>query len=157
MYDEERRLFGGSDSCRSGADSGFDSEAELGEGELVRLRQGPLQPDSRTPTVLGKRVQREEVPLQPKGLAPKRLRELHTGQEGQGKQQQRKGGEGRGGAEQRSQGQDKWSMPGFSVSPGSAVQVAGSYSVQAVQTQVTLQGTAGRETWLGVDLLRAGG
>ena len=48
-------------------------------------------------------------------------------------------------------------MPGFSVNPGSAVQVAGNYSVKAVQTQVTLQGTAGRETWLGVDLLRGGG
>ena len=48
-------------------------------------------------------------------------------------------------------------MPGFSVDPGSAVQVAGNYSVKAVQAQVTLQGTAGRETWLGVDLLRGGG
>ena len=37
------------------------------------------------------------------------------------------------------------------------MQVAGSYSVQAVQTQVTLQGIAGRETWLGVDLLRGRG
>jgi len=37
------------------------------------------------------------------------------------------------------------------------VQAAGSYSVQAVKTQVTLQGTAGRKTWLGVDLLREGG
>jgi hypothetical protein len=50
-----------------------------------------------------------------------------------------------------------WSMPGFSVNPGSAVLVAGNYSVKAVQTQVTLRGTAGRETWLGVDLLRGGG
>ena len=32
--------------------------------------------------MLGKRVQGEEVPLQPKGLAPKRLRGLHTGQGG---------------------------------------------------------------------------
>jgi hypothetical protein len=53
----------------------------------------------------------------------------------------RKGGRKRGGAEQRSQGQGKWSMPGFSVNPGSAVQVAGNYSVKAVQTQVTLQGS----------------
>ena len=106
--------------------------------------------------MLGKRVQREEVPLHPRGLAPKRMRELHTGQEGQGKQQQKKGGKGRGGAEQRSQGHDEWSMPGFSVSPGSAMQAVVSYSVQAVQTQVTLQGTAGRKTWLGVDLLRGG-
>ena len=43
------------------------------------------------------------------------------------------------------------------MSPGSAVQVAGNYSVKALQTQVTLQGTAGRETWPGVDLLRGGG
>ena len=45
----------------------------------------------------------------------------------------------------------------FSVNPGSVVLVAGNYSVKAVQTQVTLRGTAGRETWLGVDLLRGGG
>jgi hypothetical protein len=87
VHDEERRLPEGSDSCWSGADSDSDSEAELGEGELVRLRQGPLQPDSRTPAVLGKRVQREEVPLHPRGLAHKRMRELHTSQEGQCKQQ----------------------------------------------------------------------
>ena len=30
-------------------------------------------------------------------------------------------------------------------------------TVKAVQSQVTLQGAAGRETWLGVDLLRGGG
>ena len=84
------------------------------------------------------------------------MRDLATDREGQCKQQQRKGGKGRGGAEQRIQGNGKWSMPGFSVDPGSAVQVAGNYSVKAVQTQVTLQGTAGRETWLGVDLLRGG-
>ena len=35
--------------------------------------------------------------------------------------------------------------------------VAGGYTIKAVQTQVTLQGAAGRETWLGVDLLRRGG
>jgi hypothetical protein len=60
---------------------------------------------------------------------------------GQGRQQTRRGGRGRAGAGLRSQGQGKWSMPGFSVDPGSAVQVAGQYSVKAVQTQVTLQGT----------------
>ena len=85
------------------------------------------------------------------------MRDLATDREGQGKQQQREGGKGRGGAEQRRQGDGKWSMPGFSVDPGSAVQVVGNYTVKAVQTQVTLQGTAGRETWLGVDLLRGGG
>ena len=40
------------------------------------------------------------------------------------------------------------------VDPGGAVLVAGRYTVKAVQSQVTLQGAAGRETWLGVDLLR---
>ena len=48
-------------------------------------------------------------------------------------------------------------MLGFSVDPGGAMQVTGSYTVKAVQPQVTLQGTAGRETWLGVDLLRGRG
>ena len=37
------------------------------EGELVGLGRGPLQPDSRAPTMLGKRVQKEEVPLHPRG------------------------------------------------------------------------------------------
>ena len=45
----------------------------------------------------------------------------------------------------------------MSLNPGGAVQVAGNYSVKVVQTQVTLQSTAGRETWLGVDLLGGGG
>ena len=53
-------------------------------------------------------------------------------------------------------GQGKRSMPGFRVDPGGAGLVGGRYTVQAVQTQVTLQGAAGRETWLGVDLLRGG-
>ena len=35
--------------------------------------------------------------------------------------------------------------------------VAGSYTVKAVQAQVSLRGAAGRETWLGVDLHRGGG
>ena len=87
----------------------------------MELGLGPLQPDGKAPTVLGKRVQREENPLHPRGLASKRMRDLVTGQEGQGKQQQRRGGRGRGGAEQRNQGNGKWSMPGFSVNPGSAI------------------------------------
>ena len=176
VYDEERRLSDGSDSCWSGAGSDSDSEAELvvgsrppalegavmvaahsaQEGELVGVGQGPLQPDGKVPAVLGKRVQREGNPLHSLELAPKRMRDLATDRQGQGKQQQRKGGKGQGGAEQRRQGNGKWGMPGFSVDLGSAVQVAGNYSVKAVQTQVTLQGTAGRETWLGVDLLRGG-
>ena len=48
-------------------------------------------------------------------------------------------------------------MPGFRVDPGGAELVAGQYLVKAVQTQVLLQGDAGREIWLGVDLLRGGG
>ena len=43
------------------------------------------------------------------------------------------------------------------VDPGGAVMVGGSYTVKAVQAQVSLRGAAGRETWLGVDLLRGGG
>ena len=35
--------------------------------------------------------------------------------------------------------------------------VAGRYIVKAVQSQVILQGPAGREIWLGVDLLRGRG
>ena len=46
----------------------------------------------------------------------------------------------------RGQINGKWGMPGFSVDPGGAVLVAGRYTVKAVQSQVTLQGTAGRET-----------
>ena len=64
---------------------------------------------------------------------------------------------GRRGAGRRDQGDAKWSMPGFRVNPGGAVMVGGSYTVRAVQTQVSLQGAAGRETWLGVNLHRAGG
>ena len=110
----------------------------------MKLGLGPLQPDGKAPAVLGKRVQREENPLHPRGLAPKRMRDLTTGQDGQGEQQQRRGSRGRGGAGKRNQSNGKWCMPGFSVDPGGAVQVAGSYSVKAVQTQVTLQGTAGK-------------
>ena len=47
-------------------------------------------------------------------------------------------------------------QPSFSVDSGSAVMVAGSYVVRAVQTQVVPQGAARREIWLGVDLLRGG-
>ena len=36
------------------------------------------------------------------------------------------------------QGSGKWSLPGFSADPGSAVLVAGSYTVEAVQTQVAI-------------------
>ena len=42
------------------------------------------------------------------------------------------------------------------MDPGGAVLVAGRYTVKAVQSQVTLQGNAGREIWLGVDLYTEG-
>ena len=58
--------------------------------------------------------------------------------------------------EELGQGSGKWSMPGFSADPGSAVVVVGRYTVKAVQTQVLLQGPIGREIWLGVDLRRGG-
>ena len=41
---------------------------------------------------------------------------------------------------------------GCSADPGSAVMMVGIYTMEAVQAQVILQGPAGRETWLGVDL-----
>ena len=49
-------------------------------------------------------------------------------------------------------------MSGFRVDLGSAIMVAGIYvvHVRAIQTQVVLQGVAGGETWLGVDLRRRG-
>ena len=94
-------------------------------------------------------------PLRPRGLAPKRLRDRATEQDGRGKQQQKRKGGGKEGAGKEQQ--SKWSMAGFRVDPGGAELVAGSYIVKAVQSQVTLQGAAGRETWLGVDLLRGGG
>jgi hypothetical protein len=176
VHDEERRLSDGSDSCWScsGSDSGSEAELEVGSkpltlegaavvatqgGELEGVAQGPLQPNGRAPAVLGRREQREAGPLNPRGLAPKRLRNETMGQDGRGKQQQKGKGAGRGrrGTERKRQGDGKWSMPGFRVDPGGAGLVTGRYAVKAVQTQVSLQGAAGRETWLGVDLLRGGG
>ena len=92
------------------------------------------------------------------GLAPKRMRDGSSGQDSRGKQRQkRRSGQQREVGRKR-QGNGKWSMSGyrFSADPGSAVMVAGSYTVKAVQTQVMLQGSAGREIWLGVDLRRGG-
>ena len=79
------------------------------------------------------------------------------GQDGRSKQQQRRGSRGQGGTGGRRWSYGKWSMPGFSVGPGGAVLVAGRYTVGAVQSQVILQGPAGREIWLGVDLRRGRG
>ena len=64
---------------------------------------------------------------------------------GGGKQQQKRGGRRQGGAGGERQGNGKWSMPGFNADPGGAVLVAGRYIVKAVQSQVILQGPAGRE------------
>ena len=141
-YDEARRQSDGSDSCWSGADSDSDSAAEL---EVVK-----------EPSALeGAAAEQGEVePLRPRGLAPKRLRDRTTEQDGRGRQRQRRKGGGKEGAGKKQQRGGKWSMPGFRVDPGGAELVAGRYTVKAVQTQVSLQGDAGRETWLGVDLLR---
>ena len=86
--------------------------------------------------------------LQPGGLAPKRMRDVTSGQ--------KTGSRRQGGAGGKKQGNGKWSMPGFSADPGGTVLVAGRYIVKAVQSQVILQGPAGREIWLGVDLRRGG-
>jgi hypothetical protein len=142
-YDEERRQSEGSDSCWSGADSDPDSAAEL---EVV---------DEPSALEDAAAEQGEVEPLRPSGLAPKRLRDKTIEQDGRGKQQQRRKGGGKKGAGKKQQ--SKWSMPGFRVDPGGVELVAGRYTVKAVQSQVTLQGAAGRETWLGVDLLRGGG
>jgi hypothetical protein len=113
---------------------------------------------SEPPALEGAAAEQGEVePLRPRGLAPKRLRDRTIEQDGRGKQQQRRNGGDRRGAGRQQQRGGKWSMPGFRVGPGDAELVAGQYSVKAVQTQVTLQGLAGMETWLGVDLLRGGG
>ena len=85
------------------------------------------------------------------------MRDEIIDQDGRGKQQQERRGRGQGGAVSREQSNGKWSMPGFSVDPGGAVLVAGRYTVKAVQSQVTLQGNAGRAIWLGVDLCRGRG
>ena len=80
------------------------------------------------------------------------------GQDSRGKQQEkRRSGQQRDlEAGRKRQGNSKWSMLGFSADPGSAVMVAGSYTVEAVQAQVILQRYAGREIWLGADLRKGG-
>ena len=142
-YDEARRQSDGSDPCWSGADSDSDSAAELEVGDGPSALEGTAA------------EQGEVEPLRPRGLAPKRLGDRITGQGVRGKQQQWRTGGGEEGAGKEQQ--SKWSMTGFRVDPGGAELVAGRYTVKAVQSQVTLQGAAGRETWLGVNLLRGGG
>ena len=79
------------------------------------------------------------------------------GQSGLGKQQERGWGRRQGETGRRGQSNVKWSMPEFSLDLGGTVLIAGRYTAKAVQSQVILQGTAGREVWLGVGLLRGGG
>ena len=84
-----------------------------------------------------------QAPLQPAPgeAAPKRLRDENKGLGGRGKQG--KGGGQQRGAGKEEQGRGRWSMPGFSADPGSAVMVAGSYVVRAVQTSTNTGGAAG--------------
>ena len=98
-YDEERRQSEGSDSCWSGADSDSDSAAEL---EVIN-----------EPSALESAAEEQGVvePPRPKGLAPKRLRDRATEQDGRGKQQQKRKGGGKEGAGKEQQ--SKWSMTGF--------------------------------------------
>ena len=70
------------------------------------------------------------VSLQPGGPAPKRLRDENRGLSGRGKQRKKRGQQR--GAGKKEQGRGRWSMPGFSADPGSAMMVAGSYVVRAV-------------------------
>ena len=121
------------------------------------MEQGHLQPDGEASAATRRKVQREEGSLYPGGPAPKRMRSTWVyGQGGRGRKWEARS-RGRRGAGRRDRGNAKWSMPGFRVDPGGAVMVGGSYTVRAVQAQVSLRGAAGRETWLGVDLHRAGG
>jgi hypothetical protein len=188
VYDNERRLSEGSDSCWSDSDSSSAVEGEMDEepqvqGEataavdaeivveaaaevgaaavleaavvveaaaVVAGRQGFLQKPQRK---RGRKVERARVPG---GLAPTRLRKEVSRRLNTGRRQKEGKGRRRGGGAKGGQGQGRWSMPGFRVDPGGASLVVGSYIVQAVQTQVTIKGAAGRETWLGVDLLRGG-
>ena len=117
---------------------------------VVAGRQGSLQRSQR------KRGLKVESALVPGGLAPKRLRKEVSWRFNTGRRQKKGKGRRRGGGVNGGRRQGRWSMPGFRVDPGGAGLIDGGYIVQAVQTQVTIQGAAGRETWLGVDLLRGG-
>ena len=102
-----------------------------------------------------------QASLQPGGPTPKRMRGESRAGAGWSRQAAA-GGEDSEGAAERSRGegagarQVEHACPGFSVDSGSAVMIAGSYVVRAIQTQVVLQGMAGREIWLAVDLRRGG-
>ena len=172
VYDEARSYSNGSEICGRCSDSDYGSVAELEvgsesptlesvgvmagrEGELVEGGHGPLRPDGRARAVLGKRVQRVESALHPEGLAPKRLRNTTMGQGNQGRHQQG----GWTGGEEGLEGGDRDTASGVCqgsawtlVAPGGEVLVAGRYTMEAVQSQVILQGPVGRDIWLAVDL-----
>ena len=87
--------------------------------------------------MLGKRVQREESPLYPEGLALKRMRAWPWARMAEASNRRGEGAGDKGGWRGR-QSNDKWSMPGFSVDPSGAALVAGRYTVEAVRSQVVL-------------------
>ena len=93
--------------------------------------------------------------LHPGGLASKRMRDVASGQDGRGKQQQRRGSRRQGelGEETR-----QWQVEHARVQCRSRWDGASCCRciVDAAQSQVILQGPAGREIWLGVDLRRRG-
>jgi hypothetical protein len=128
----------------------MEAAAGVEAAAVVAGRQGFLQKPQR------KRGLKVESALVPGGLAPKRLRKEVSWRFNTGRRQKKGKGRRRGGGVNGGRRQGRWSMPGFRVDPGGAGLIDGGYIVQAVQTQVTIQGAAGRETWLGVDLLRGG-
>ena len=136
------------------SDSGSVTELEVGseppglegaavltirEGELVGGGQGPVQPDGKTPTVLGKRVQRVESSQHPGELAPKRMRNEAMGQNGQGKQQQSGGGRRQGGTGRRDwkEGTEQWQVEYARVQCGSRWCSAGCWQVHNQGSAVT--------------------
>ena len=125
--------------------------AELRQEELLLEAVGAPWKEMR-----GEESNDEEVrmcsPLYPSDLVPKRMRDETSGQEDRSEEQQKGGSRRQGGVAGKRTGGSKWCMPGFGVDPGGETLVAGRYTVKAVQAHVILQGPAGRETWLGVDM-----
>ena len=155
-YDEARRPSEGSDSCwsDSGGDSSSESTPELDIGlptpqgagvvgaGVVGVEEVLLQHQGRAAAAARKRRQREEQT----GGTKRRGGQGGAGQAG-GKRRRRKQGRA-----PLKQARGKWQLEGFSTSPGGIKPVAGSYAVGAVESQVWVQGQAGREVWLGVKL-----
>ena len=48
----------------------------------------------------------------------------------------------------------RWYLKGFSTSPGCTKLVVGEHSVGSVESQVWVQGAAGKKVWLGVKLAK---